>query len=107
MQVNDQNRDRRRNAIDIDAWENEGGALGRSSMYHNYGRRVEADGSWTIYHVFTGVPAAIENRLLTGLAEPEATATMVGLNSRNAQRRRAASRAETLRSGPVRAGGRS
>ena len=49
-------------------WENEGGAVApykespaiedqvRDSEH--YGRRVEADGTWTIYHVFTGVPVA-------------------------------------------------
>ncbi len=37
-----------RDALDIGVWENEGGALDRSSMHHHYGRRIEPDGSWTI-----------------------------------------------------------
>ena len=48
---------RRLNALAIDIWENEGGAPGRDSMDHQYGRRIETDRSWTVYHVFTGVPA--------------------------------------------------
>lgn len=104
MHVNDRKTDRYRDAADIGVWENEGGALARHSIYHNYGRRVEADGSWTIYHVFTGVPAVLDGRLMTGLGRSEATATMIYLNARNAQKRKAASRVETLRSQPIRPG---
>ena len=32
-----------------------------------YGRRVEADRSWPVYHVFTGVPAREHDRPMTGL----------------------------------------
>ncbi len=44
----------------IDRWENEGGAHGHDSPDLHYGRRVEADRSWTVYHVFTGVPVAVK-----------------------------------------------
>lgn len=45
------------------------------------GRRIEADGSWTTYHVFTGAPARINRRLMLGLTKCEATATMVRRNA--------------------------
>lgn len=96
MHLNDQEARRSRDAVDISVWENEGGALARHSMYHNYGRRVEGDGSWTIYHVFTGVPAVLENRLMTMLCETEATTTMIHLNARNALRRKASGRTDQL-----------
>jgi hypothetical protein len=78
-------------AVDVSFWENEGGALNHSNMNHHYGRRIEPDGSWTIYHVFTGVPADMESRPMAGLGEKDATATMIILNAHNAKRRKAAS----------------
>ena len=45
------------------------------------GRRVEADGSWTMYHVFTGTPARVSDRIMVGLTKSEATATMVRRNA--------------------------
>ena len=53
---------RRGNAVSIEIWENEGGAPGRDPMDHQYGRRIEADRSWTVYHVFTGEPARCRER---------------------------------------------
>lgn len=44
------------------------------------GRRVEKDGSWTMYHVFTGVPARVDNRVMIGLTRAEATTTMMRRN---------------------------
>jgi hypothetical protein len=44
----------RRNTVAIAVWENEGGAPSRDSTEHQYGRRVEGDRSWTVYHVSTG-----------------------------------------------------
>ena len=64
-----------RDAVDISIWENEGGALDRCDMNHHYGRRIEPDGSWTIYHVFTGAPAELEGWSMAGLGETDATAT--------------------------------
>jgi hypothetical protein len=68
-------------------WENEGGASQQDSMDHQYGQRVERDGSWSIYHVFTGVPARIHGHSLIGLSRSQATAGMLSLNHRNEGRR--------------------
>ena len=47
----------------IDRWEIEGGAHGQESPDLHYGRRVEADRSWTVYHVFRGFrPASTATR---------------------------------------------
>lgn len=45
------------------------------------GRRIEADGSWTMYHVFTGVPARVNNRIMVGLTKRDATVTMIRRNA--------------------------
>lgn len=50
---------------------------------HQYGRRVERDGSWSIYHVFTGAPAEIRGVPTTGLTRGCATEGMLSLNRRN------------------------
>jgi hypothetical protein len=80
--------DRKRIAAAISVWENEGGAPGQDSMHHQYGRRIEADRSWTIYHVFTGIPARFGGDAMTGLSRLDATSGMLCLNLRNAERRR-------------------
>lgn len=49
---------------------------------HQYGRRVEADRSWTEYHVFTGVPADCGGGAMTGLSRAVATDRMLWLNRR-------------------------
>jgi hypothetical protein len=71
----------------IAVWDNEGGARGNDSMDHHYGRRVEADCSWTVYHVYTGVPAHVTGSAMTGLSRIEATSRMLFLNRRNLERR--------------------
>lgn len=53
-----------------------------------YGRRVEADRSWTVYHVFTGVPARVGARTMIRLSRDDATESMLSLNRRNARRRK-------------------
>lgn len=53
-----------------------------------YGRRVEADRSWTVYHVFTGVPAREHDRPMTGLCRSDATRRMLSLNTRHGGGRR-------------------
>jgi hypothetical protein len=83
-------------ALDIPVWENEGGASGPYDMDHHYGRRIEPDGSWTVYHVFTGVPADMGSRPMAGLSETDATTKMIVLNSHNARRRKAASLQQIL-----------
>ncbi|MFI0847553.1 hypothetical protein [Mesorhizobium sp. IMUNJ 23232] len=72
----------------IDRWENEGGAHGQHSPDHHYGRRVEADRSWTVYHVFTGVPAHINGNTMIGLTQRVATDGMLSLNRHNEARHR-------------------
>ena len=70
----------------IDVWENEGGAHGHGALDHHYGRRVEVDRSWTVYHVFTGVPARIGGNTMTGLSRMAATDNMLSLNRRSEAR---------------------
>jgi hypothetical protein len=79
--------DLKRNTTAIAIWENEGGAPGRDLTEHLYGRRVEADRSWTVYHVFTGVTARVGDDDLIGLSRSQATSRMMSLNLRNAERK--------------------
>ena len=88
MNVPNNETERARNATALGAWENEGGAPGRDSMDHQYGRRIETDRSWTVYHVFTGIPASAQGQTMTGLSRADATSGMLSLNLRNAARRR-------------------
>lgn len=88
MNVPNNETERARNATALGAWENEGGAPGRDSMDHQYGRRIETDRSWTIYHVFTGIPASAQGQTMTGLSWAEATSGMLSFNLRNAARRK-------------------
>jgi hypothetical protein len=67
-------------ALAIAIWENEGGAPASHATEHQYGRRVEADRSWTVHHVFTGVPAHIDGAAMTGLTRLDATGMMLSLN---------------------------
>ena len=76
---NETERDRR--ALAISVWENEGGARAPDTPDGQFGRRVEMDRSWTIYHVFTGVPAR-------DLSRSAATDGMLSLNLRNVKRRK-------------------
>jgi hypothetical protein len=80
--------DLKRNTTAIAIWENEG-APGHDLPKHLYGRRrVKADRSWTVYHVFTGVAARVGNDDLIGLSRSQATSRMMSLNRRNAERRK-------------------
>jgi hypothetical protein len=74
-------------AFAIGVWENEGGAPGRDSLDAHYGRRVEADRSWSVYHVFTGIPAHAGGRAMTGLSRADATNRMLSMNGQNQRRR--------------------
>jgi hypothetical protein len=87
MKAHPHRTERKRLAAAISVWENEGGAAGHDSMHHQFGRRVEADRSWTIYHVFTGIPARFGGDAMTGLSRLDATTGMLRLNLRNAERR--------------------
>ena len=72
-----------RNALAIGVWENEGGASASIPLDRQYGRRVELDRSWTVYHVFTGVPAHADGQIMTGLSRAHATDNMLSLNGRH------------------------
>ncbi|MGB3391457.1 MAG: hypothetical protein WBA88_26170 [Pseudaminobacter sp.] len=69
-------------SLAIGVWENEGGAPGPGIVTHQYGRRVEVDRSWTVYHVFSGVPARRSGNPMIGLSRPDATEGMLSLNLR-------------------------
>ena len=96
--MNDNNDNCRENhdAVEIGIWENEGGALDRYDMNHYYGRRIEPDRSWTVYHAFTGSPADMGGRPMAGLSEIDATTRMISLNAHNAKRRKAATLQQTF-----------
>ncbi|RWL83213.1 MAG: hypothetical protein EOR67_02820 [Mesorhizobium sp.] len=68
--------------------ENAGGARVCGFGDHQYGRRVEADCSWTVYHVFTGIPAHVNGASMIGLSRSEATKNMLSLNFCSSERRR-------------------
>ena len=51
-----------------------------------FGRRIEFDRQWTVYHVFTGVPAIVGGHRLSGLSRAAATASMLELNLSQAGR---------------------
>ncbi|ODR88096.1 hypothetical protein A8M32_26395 [Sinorhizobium alkalisoli] len=52
-----------RNALAISIWENEGGTPAPDTMDDQCGRRIDADRSWAVYHVFTGAPARVGGNL--------------------------------------------
>ncbi len=95
-----------RRALAIGIWENDGGAPAIDSDDHDYGQRVEADRSWTVYHVFSGVPARVDGVTMTGLKRSDATDSMLSLNhctvvhrqERNALLRSSSSSAEVVSS---------
>ena len=88
MNAHSDETDRQRNAAGLAVWDNEGGASGRDFADRQYGRRVEADRTWTVYNVFSGIPALIDGGAMTGLSRSDATRSMLSLNQRNAERRR-------------------
>lgn len=92
-----------RQSLALGAWENEGGAPAIAILDHQFGRRIESDRSWTVYHVFTGVPARRGGKPMTGLSRAEATDGMVSLNRLdarvNARRRRERDRSTTACAG--------
>ena len=65
-------------ALAISVWENEGGARAPDAPDGQFfGRRVEMDRSWTIYHVLTGIPARVDGSALTDLSRSAATEGML------------------------------
>ncbi|PBC00899.1 hypothetical protein [Mesorhizobium sp. WSM3860] len=79
--------------------ENAAGAQACDFRDHQYGRRVEADRSWTVYHVFTGIPAHVNGASMIGLSRSEATKNMLSLNLRNSERRKARTAARSFTAG--------
>ena len=75
-------------ALAIGVWEDEGGAGAPDTPDGQFGRRVEMDRSWTIYHVFTGVPVRVDGSALTDLSRSAATEGMLSLNLRSVKRRK-------------------
>ena len=92
MKSSDNETEIERQALAIAVWDNEGGAQGQNAMDRHYGRRIEADRSWSVYHVFTGEPVDVEGHAMTGLSRSDATKNMLSLNRRNEGRRRERSR---------------
>ena len=88
MNPQDDNTECLRNLLAIGVWENEGGA-GRHAPNEQYGRRIETDRSWTVYHVFSGVPARSGGQNMTNLDRVDATEGMLSLNRGNQGRRMA------------------
>jgi hypothetical protein len=84
--INESELDRR--ALAISVWEKEGKARASDTPHDQFGRRVEIDRSWTIYHVFTGVPARVDGSALTDLSQSAATDGMLSLNLRNVKRQK-------------------
>ena len=98
--INEAELDRR--ALAISVWENEGGARAPDTPDGQFGRRVEMDRSWTIYHVFTGIPARVDGLALTDLSRSAATDGMLSLNLRNVKRRKDRNTRPRLSSKPLR-----
>ena len=91
-----------RRALAISVWENKGGARAPDTPDGQFGRRVEMDRSWTIYHVFTGIPARVDGSALTDLSRSAATDGMLSLNLRNVKRRKDRNTRPRLSSKPLR-----
>ncbi len=87
MNANNNTNLRRSANFALGVWENEGGAPGGRPPGRMFGRRIEADRSWTVYHVFSGVPAHIEGRAMVGLSQSDATDGMTSLNLHDTGRR--------------------
>lgn len=51
-----------------------------------FGRRIEPNRTWTVYHVFSGAPARHGSNAMTGLSRSEATEGMLALNRRDTER---------------------
>ena len=88
MNASDSHADAARDAWTHPGEENAGGAQACDFGNHQYGRRVEADHSWTVYYVFTGIPAHVNGASMIGLSRTEATKTMLSLNFCNSGRRK-------------------
>lgn len=54
--------------------------LGCEGLSHVFGRRIEADRSWTVYHAFTGTPVVVAGYAMMGLSRQVATDRMLAMN---------------------------
>lgn len=63
----------------IDAWDAEGGAP-QAKRSSRYGRRIEQDGTWTIYEVLDGREARKRGLMPSGLTKEEALDRLVRFN---------------------------
>lgn len=79
------------NTIDLERCEGKGEAPEHDSIYSDYGRRIESNRSWTIYHVFSGIPAVVGGTVLTGLDASGSMERMMALNAANLTSRSMAS----------------
>ncbi|KSV61793.1 hypothetical protein [Sinorhizobium sp. Sb3] len=68
-------------ALVISAWESEGGAPNRSGQLDQYGRRFDGNGTYSIYHVFTGETAEIGPWKMEGLSPKNAARALCILNT--------------------------
>ncbi|WP_150497784.1 hypothetical protein [Roseibium aquae] len=73
----------------LEKWGDEGGAPAQDSMHSEYGKRIETDGTWTIYHVFSGGPATIGGDLMQGMTLKDTLDQMQRAKFRNCERRAA------------------
>ena len=58
-------------------------------MTHRYDVRNDPDKSWTVFDVFTGWPAELDNRILTGLLTEEAYNILDQVNQKDLLTRQA------------------
>jgi len=72
-------------ARSLERWDDDGGAPGPYAMYCEYGRRIESDGSWTIYDVCTGFPAEIGGHLMKAMNAADSMSQLMQINSDGAK----------------------
>lgn len=64
----------------LDVWQNEGGMIAPEAAAARFVRRIDADGSWTIYKILGD--AAIRREFLTGMDRQQSAIWLAALNSR-------------------------
>jgi hypothetical protein len=65
----------------INYWEAKGGEPNRTGELYQYGRRFDGEGTYTIYHVFSGEPATIGAWRMNGISPKNAARALHILNS--------------------------
>ncbi|WP_192254361.1 hypothetical protein [Mesorhizobium silamurunense] len=56
-------------------------------MANRYALRMDRPNSWTVFDVFTGQPAELEQKLMVGIKTRRAEKTVIELNIQDAKRR--------------------